>query len=181
MKKVLYIFGQLSDNDIEWLINSGTKEKIPEGEILIKKGDIVENLFIVLDGEFAILAGKNNEKKITELESGEIIGEMSFVDSTPPIVDVKALRDSFVYKISRIKLNEKIEKDVSFSAHFYKAISIFLADRLRANISHIGYGNVNEADNSNNYSGKELDFMIMDNVSIAGERFQRMLKAMTMH
>ena len=36
MRKVLYIFGQLSDEDVNWISNNAIKENINTGSFLIK-------------------------------------------------------------------------------------------------------------------------------------------------
>ena len=178
MKKVLYIFGQLSDTDVDCLINNGELETIPANQILIRKGKSVQYLYIVLDGRFAIMAGKNDDKKIAELSSGEIIGEMSFIDSAPPVVTVISEMKSEVYAISRRKLDDRIKDDQGFGFRLMKSISLFLADRLRSTTSLFGYGDINKLEEDDVISMDELDSMVFDNVSIAGERFSRMLSKM---
>jgi len=175
MKKVLYIFGQLTDEDIEWLIANGKKERFEAGEVIIQKNQRVDKLYIGLDGKFSVFYGDNDEIKVAELGAGEIVGEMSFVDSSPPSATVKVEQDSLVYSIPRDKLKAKIDADSGFAARFYHAIAIFLADRLRATVSFLGYG-----DGKHVAAGEEpeLDSLIMDRVSIAGDRFHRMLTRM---
>lgn len=177
MNKVLYIFGQMTDNDIDWLINNGKKEKIKKSTVLIQKGKLIDNIYIVLDGLFGIYSGKNSDTLITKLDSGEIIGEMSFVDTTPPFVTVIADMDSLVYSISKSSLMDKIEKDSGFGCRFFRAISVFLADRLRENTVLLGYGNKDDIKEYMN-DIQQLDSLIIDKISIAGDRFHRMRKKM---
>ncbi|HOV15338.1 MAG TPA: cyclic nucleotide-binding protein, partial [Spirochaetota bacterium] len=114
--------------------------------------------------------------KIATLQSGEIIGEMSFVDSNPPYAMVKSAIESTVYIIDKKKLVDKIESDNGFGYRFYKAISIFLADRLRDSISFLGYG---KRENDDEISDPDkLDSILSDTISVAGERFSRMLSKM---
>lgn len=170
MKKILYIFGQLNDRDVEWLINNGEKESVAPGEILIQKGVSPKHLYIVLDGSFVVLAGQQEDRKVTSLPSGEVIGEMSFLDSTPPFTSVKAEIRSAVFCILKSKIEEKIKEDQGFGCRFYKAISIFLADRLRGTTNLYGDGSSKEKERRD-----ELEVQIFDRVSVAGERFHRML------
>nr|HPO50022.1 cyclic nucleotide-binding domain-containing protein [Spirochaetota bacterium] len=144
--------------------------------VLIKKGSQTKYIYIILDGKFSILAGKNSDKKVADLLSGEFVGEMSFVDSTPPSVTVKSDMVSTVYSIAKSKLENKIKEDQGFGYRFYKAISIFLADRLRSTTGLLS--GVKEEDSDGEISGDELDSMVFDKISIAGERFSRMLAKM---
>ncbi len=177
MKKVLYIFGQLNDNDIEWLITNGKKETVKAGTVLIRNKQKIEKLYICLQGMLSILIGKKDNVKIAELGSGEIVGEMSFVDLSLPSATVKAEVDSFVYSIERDKLMLKINEDEGFAKRFYHAIAIFLSDRLRTTSSVLGYGDLKK------YKDIEIDVdelnpLVIDNVAIAGDRFTRMLDRM---
>jgi hypothetical protein len=54
MKKVLYLLGQLSDTDVEWLIARGSRELVAAGTTLIQAGQPVSALYIVLDGTLAV-------------------------------------------------------------------------------------------------------------------------------
>jgi len=66
-------------------------------------------------------------------------------------------------------------EDASFAARFYRAVAVFLADRLRNTVARLGYGAGQDLDENAEYAG-ELDFGVLDNVHLAGARFDRMLK-----
>ena len=175
VKKVLYIFGQLDDKDVDWLINNGDNEKVEANKVLIKKGNKAKYLYIILDGKFSILAGKDGDKKVAELLSGEFVGEMSFVDSAPPNATVKSDMDSSVYSILKSKLENKIKEDQGFGYRFFRAISTFLADRLRTTTSLLSGVKQQEMDDEINFDN---DSTVFDNIAIAGERSHRMLTKM---
>jgi CRP/FNR family cyclic AMP-dependent transcriptional regulator len=175
MRKVLYILGELSDSDVEWLIATGSKERLLAGETLINQGTPITTLYIVLDGQLSVCTARGDrESEIARLGSGEIIGEMSFVDSRPPSATVKALSDSVVLAIPRSALLDKLQEDTDFASRFYHALAIFLADRLRGMVSLFGYGNERVPVEETN--AVELDDTILDNVYLAGSRFDRLLK-----
>ena len=48
MKRVLFLLGHLNDLDIEWMINNGSKAELETGDRLIRKGETIENLYIIL-------------------------------------------------------------------------------------------------------------------------------------
>src|SRR5512138_3726641 len=106
MKRVLYIFGQLTDDDVEWLIDHGKKREVANDEVIIRQNEKIDNIYIILDGSFQVLIGKN-ERMISELSCGEIIGEMSFVDSAPTSATVKAVSESKVFFIPKQLLQNK--------------------------------------------------------------------------
>ena len=82
MRKVLYIFGPLTDADVEWIARTGMRRRVRAGEALIEEGRRIEAVIFLLQGEFLVSAQGVGE--IARLGVGEIVGEMSFVDSAPP-------------------------------------------------------------------------------------------------
>ena len=175
MRKVLYIMGQLSDDDIEWMIANGAPRQLAPGDKLIHEGQPIEALYIVLDGALVVTAASSGEAAIAQLGAGEIIGEISFVDSRPPSATVTALQTSTVFALDRARLYGKLEGDPWFAARFYRSVSVFLADRLRNTVSQLGYGAATRRTSELEYQG-ELDATVLDNVHLAGARFDRMLK-----
>ena len=71
----------------------------------------------------------------------------------------------------------KLEADVAFGCRFYRALAIFLADRLRGTVRRMGYGTVQDL-GTQTVAKDELDLGILDTVSMAGDRFDRMLKTL---
>ncbi|MBF0094241.1 MAG: cyclic nucleotide-binding domain-containing protein [Alphaproteobacteria bacterium] len=173
MRKVLYIMGQLNDEDADWFARAGRRRKVPAGEVLIRQGHAIDSMYILLDGAMAVsLSGIGD---VAKLSSGEMIGEMSFIDSRPPSASVRAETDCFVLDLPRDAIMDKLEDDVGFSARFYRAIATFLSDRLRGTVQRLGYHDDKGLDEDTEMEG-ELDMNILDNIHIAGARFDRMLK-----
>jgi bacteriocin-type transport-associated protein len=174
MKKVLYILGELSDDDIDWLIAIGNREEIPAGTILIHEGQPVDALYILLDGTLAVSAAALGDKEIAKLSSGEVVGEMSFVDARRPSATVKALADAVVLAIPRAQLETKLQQDVSFASRFYRALAVFLSNRLRGTVSQMGYGKLTPGEVVE--SEAQLDPNVLDNLPMAAARFDWLLK-----
>jgi CRP-like cAMP-binding protein len=173
MRKVLYIFGLLTDADIDWMARTGQRRWAEPGEVVIEEGRPVAWLVLVLDGELAVSVKGVGE--ITQLGAGEVVGEMSFVDSAPPSATVTAKQRTLALFIDKAELSRKLESDMAFGYRFYRALAMFLADRLRGADRRLVEGPT--ASLSGEAMMKdELDLAILDNLSIAGERFHRLLK-----
>src|SRR5690349_359554 len=54
MRKVLFLFGQLNDDDVEWMLTAGTRRFVPAGGVLIQQGVPVDAVFILLEGTLAV-------------------------------------------------------------------------------------------------------------------------------
>ena len=175
MKKVLFILGQLTDADVEWLIGTGKREKVRAGTVLIHEGKPIDALYFVLDGAFSVTVAALKNREVARLGAGEVLGEMSYVDARPPSATVTAVDESLVLAIDRAGLLRKLERDVGFAARFYKAVAMFLSDRLRATVACLGYEAGAPLKDDVEYED-ELDFNVLDNVSMAGLRFEQILR-----
>jgi CRP/FNR family cyclic AMP-dependent transcriptional regulator len=169
MKKALYLLAQFSDRDFEWLLREGKRVAVPAGTVLIREGEPTDALYIVSDGMLAVYIGAFGGETIAELGSGEVIGEMSFVDSRPPSATVKAVTDSSVWAIPRLKLTAKLMQDVEFASHFYHAVAVFLSDRLRDTVSRLGYSKSSTLEEEN------LNPQVINNLELAKARLDWLL------
>ena len=92
MRKVLYIFGLLSDADVEWIARTGVRRRLVDGDVIIQEGQHVDFLVFVLEGELLVTTRRLGE--IARLGVGEVVGEISLVDSAPPSATVAASRSA---------------------------------------------------------------------------------------
>jgi len=173
MRKVLYLFGQLSDEDIEWITDHGEARSIPAGGVIIHQGVAVDALFILLRGRMSVSLPSLDEREIARLQAGEVVGEMSFVDARPPSATVTAIEPSIVFAVTKEALSARLEKDLGFAARFYRALAIYLSTTVRERHRMLGYGEAVEIPEDD---PDELDPVVLDGVAIAGERFDRLVK-----
>jgi bacteriocin-type transport-associated protein len=181
MRKVLFILGQLSDDDVDWLAVAGHTEHAPAGVVLVQQGKHFDSLYFVLEGLLAVTRHTGQDgQELAQLGAGEIIGEMSFITAGSAAATVTTLEDSVVLAIPKVQLSAKLEQDTEFAAHFYRAIAGFLSDRLPTTLARLGQnsssslsGEIGEAD--------ELDATVLDNIHLAGARFERLLKQSMAH
>ncbi len=129
MEKIYYLLGQLEDSDVDWILENSQRKSVSISEGLIKSKQPVKSLFIIVDGQFAIVSSK--VKEITYVGKGEILGEMSFIESIVPNVSVIATSNAVVLEIPFEAIQENMEYDLGFAARMYKAFALFLSVRLR--------------------------------------------------
>ena len=131
MQQLMFILGELSDDDVDWILETSEREEIPSGQILIERGNLVERLYLLLEGQLRVtLEGK----PIALLNSGEIFGEMSFINSrlaSATVETVETVNRCVVLSIPHEALRQKLHQDVRFEANFYRALAMFLAERLQ--------------------------------------------------
>jgi CRP-like cAMP-binding protein len=174
MRKALYILGILDDNDATWLATHGTARHVSAGTAIIHQGVPVESVFIVIDGQLLVYSGK---VEVAKLLTGEIVGEISFVDSRPPSATVKAGVDSKVLAVDKTVLRAKLQQDLGFASRFYLSLATFLADRLRvttARLSSVQKG----ADPVIQEDLDELPADMLENIALASARFDMIIKVL---
>ena len=165
--------GQLSDADVDWLVNHGKRRRHEDGEVIVHEGRATDALFIILSGQFRVSLRDGQE--VARLGAGEVVGEITFVDSAPPSATVTAAAGATVLAVPKAVLQQHLASDTAFEARFYRALAIFLADRLRATTRRLGYGRVGDLDSKATLED-ELDVRVLDTLSQAGHRFTRLLR-----
>jgi CRP/FNR family transcriptional regulator, cyclic AMP receptor protein len=175
MRKVLFLLGQLTDEDVEWIGRIGQRVRVPAGETLIREGEHHPLLYILLSGRAEVaVAGVG---KVASMEVGDVFGEMSFVDAMPPSATVRAETPSVVLAVDKALLTRHIAEDPTFGCRFYRALAIFLSDRLRAatHRPQRAAENGRLSLHDNQPLEGELDGNVLDAVSQAGARFDRLM------
>lgn len=137
MRTVLFLLGELDDDDLDWLIERGERQRVETETILIYEGQPLSKLFIVLEGTLSVTTAAAGGQEIASLLSGDIVGEMSFVDTRLPSATVRAKQDSLVLCLDQVELATKLGMDAGFAARFYRALAISLSTRLRITVSQL--------------------------------------------
>lgn len=171
MRKILYLLGQLNDDDVEWMARVGRRQQFEADSVLIRQGEPVAFLYVVLAGRLSV--GYNGTGEVASVGVGEVFGEMSFVDAMPPSATVSAVSPVAVLALDKRALQRRIDADPAFGCRFYRALAIFLSDRLREARERPAQ---HQASAMGAQAG-ELDANVLDTVDQAGARFDRLLQA----
>ncbi|MBD2230304.1 cyclic nucleotide-binding domain-containing protein [Phormidium tenue] len=172
MKRVVFILGVLEDEDVDWLIDAGQRRELQPGEVLIREGAACDDIFLILNGSLEVSVVAMGDQPIAQLATGEVVGEMSFVDGQPPSATVTALEPGIVLAISCSQLRHKLQQDMWFASRFYRALAILLSSRLRSTVKHLQGEHWRPVTNPNDAGLDEMgDMLSMGNI-----RFDWMLK-----
>jgi CRP/FNR family transcriptional regulator, cyclic AMP receptor protein len=97
-------------------------------EYLIRENEESSEMFLLQSGTLAVLKRQGDaEKQIGTIYTGELVGEMSFLDRSPRSASVKAITES---ELAVIPI-AKFEKYFSEQPAWYKALVNTLLERLR--------------------------------------------------
>ena len=133
MKELNCVFGALGEPDVEALMRIGTQQQLHVSDQLLAEGTHHDAIYLVLDGELSVSV-KGRNAAIAYVGKGEIVGEMSLLESQPASATLCAITPVTVLRIPRDALEENLAADPGFSMRFYRALGILLSHRLRTTL-----------------------------------------------
>ena len=118
MRKSLIILGILEDRDLEWLIENGSGRRLQVGDYLLRRGRTVEAMYFLLAGRLGVELETPEAKQLAELESGEVVGEISLLlDSREgATASVRAIDEALVLEIGTTNLKQNSKRTLVPSA-----------------------------------------------------------------
>jgi len=131
--QINYVFGALKEPDVEALMRIGTQQQLHVGDQLLTEGTHHDAIYLVLDGELSVSV-KGRNAAIAYVGKGEIVGEMSLLESQPASATLCAITPVTVLRIPRDALEENLAADPGFSLRFYRALGMLLSHRLRTTL-----------------------------------------------
>ncbi|GMQ25990.1 hypothetical protein Aoki45_26720 [Algoriphagus sp. oki45] len=124
------LFGELSDDFINQILNSGTKKHLNTGEYLFHQGDRQNVLFIVISGRLrAIKEDVRGTRILGDIGEGEPVGEFALFTGEPRMASVLAIRKSVVLELDQHEYLELVGKNPSLA----NSMTQFVINRLRRN------------------------------------------------
>ena len=132
MRKVLFLFGQLNDDDVEWMLSAGRKRPVPRGRGPDPPGRAGRRPVHPAGGAARRRCSAGQEREIARLNAGEIVGEMSFVDARPALGHgARRWRTRPSSPSPRPCSSASWPPTTGFAARFYRALAIYLSTTVR--------------------------------------------------
>jgi CRP/FNR family cyclic AMP-dependent transcriptional regulator len=173
MRSSLIMFDELTDDDVSVLIHSCEKLHFKAQDVVLDHGRKGKGIFIILQGQCRVetVGGL----ALDTLQSGDIVGEVSFVDQRNTVARVIALGDLTAAVVYEDVLREWIGKDSGFAARFFLGVARTLAYRLRLNLQVALSKDADVFSTSQEFSN-QIDMEDLDAMTIAGARLAYLLK-----
>jgi len=130
-----FLFRGLPDEALAAVAQKAAIRKIAEGEVLIRKGDVGDSLFMIHDGWMKIVAedGKGGELIINKAGPGETLGEMALLDRAPRSATVVAISDAEVLELKQDAFEDILNQRPDLSLALIRGFS----SRLRFSTTYI--------------------------------------------
>jgi len=128
--KKISIFGCLSQEALQNIVEESKDIFLEDGEILFREGVANCNLYIILSGNILIARGPNYTKHVTVLTEGECLGEIALIDKKKRSASAIAMGDTLVTEFSEEMFHKFIFPNTQALMEMMKVCSQRLRDDL---------------------------------------------------
>ncbi|PJK31164.1 hypothetical protein CVT23_02710 [Minwuia thermotolerans] len=118
----------LEYRDAARFLKLATVVKCGAGETIVKKGDMGNEMFVVLDGAVEV---RDGDRRIARFGKGGIFGEMAYLNTEPRTADVVALRPAEILVLTQDTMTRAMTKMPDIAARILFNLSLILVERLK--------------------------------------------------
>ena len=172
MRSSLIFFEYLNDDDIAWICQASRKVVIASAQVVLASGKPNQTIYILLEGKCRTETPEG--QRVDVLSSGDIIGEVSFVDRRKTTAQVTADTHVVLAQLDEEVLGNKLAGAPQFAARFYRGVASVLAFRLRRNMQTAISKDSDVLSNAHEFVG-EIDAVDLDTTAKAGGRLSYLL------
>ena len=116
MRSSLIFFEYLNDDDIAWVCQVSRKLSIARAQVVMACGQPNQSIYILLEGKCRVETAQG--LRLDVLSSGDIIGEVSFVDRRKTTAQVTADTPVVLAQLDEDVLGNKLAGDPQIAARF---------------------------------------------------------------
>jgi signal transduction histidine kinase len=103
-------FADLPDEQLEWFLSQSQEVHLKAGETYIRAGDVAENMFVILEGEFQGRGEINGETFIFPVKAGEVTGLLPFSRMKKTPVTGRAMSDGRLLRFPSAQFPQLVQK-----------------------------------------------------------------------
>ena len=123
------LFSECSSKELSLVVKSSTERVLKAGTVIMDQGQTGREAYVILEGSATV---KRNGKKVANVKSGAVIGELSLLDHGPRTAAVIADTDVRLLVISERALKGAIDNIPAISRKLLKALATRVRELDRA-------------------------------------------------
>ena len=134
LRKVLTLFSTLEEQDVLKLARLGRLHRVKPQSVLLKQGNEVSAVYLVLSGEAEIVFTIGGKPEVVGTSRrGELLGEMSLLlnDQQGASAEVRSSQGMDLLMIEHSTLVAELERNPSLAVRFYRGLACMLSRRSR--------------------------------------------------
>ncbi|MEI6412085.1 MAG: cyclic nucleotide-binding domain-containing protein [Bacteroidota bacterium] len=121
----------LDETHREWLLETSKELELPSGAVLVQEGQEIKDFYILIEGVMSVYHPEHEDKPISSVGPGQVVGELSFVEGLPASASVKAVERCMLLVIPFDLVRHETAVNQAFANDFNAAILQILSNRLR--------------------------------------------------
>jgi len=173
LRKVLVLFAALNEQDVDWLRQIGSLQRLADGAVLIEAGEPVPALYLVLAGEARILVRSDHgQREVGTSRRGELLGEMSLLNPELGIASATVVSHGGLelLRLEKAELLSALDAAPLRAMRFWCGLARMLSQRSRDQLLERGLAEASRIAEQQD-DGDELDLTQLAAISTAGSRF----------
>ena len=123
-------FKNLSPSQVRAILHVGQITSYSQDEIICRKGEKSNFLFILMSGELAV---KDQDQELARIKSVDVVGEMGVVTGEPRCATLQAAQDAAVMLVRKIDLDRLLKNDPELASKIYRNMIDSLCRKLKEN------------------------------------------------
>ena len=135
------LFKDLDDDELKKILSITKEVRYKKGEMIFKKDDPDDSLYLILDGAVRISIEIGGEKEVlTVLNRGFHFGEMALIDNVPRSATVEAVEHSKLLRIRKANFDRVLESDIDIELKVLRSMTQAFTNRIRdidKNLTHL--------------------------------------------
>jgi len=144
--KKIPLFKFCSNQDLIKLFNLMQKVSFNEGDLVFRRGDVGDALYLIREGEVEVLAvapdkDADDEDVVSVLGVGELFGEMALVEGEPRSATIRCKSPSKLLRLPKSYFEELVHKDHELAYKIYRPLTAILSRRLRETTERLAVAN----------------------------------------
>jgi len=143
--KKISLFRELSNQELIKIGNLTQKVSFNPKNIVFRKGDAGDALYLIREGEMEVLAPSPEAEEVEDvvavLKPGELFGEMALVEGEPRSATVRARTDAKLLRIKKEYFEDLMKHEHIIALKIYKRLTIILSHRLRETTERLAIAN----------------------------------------
>ncbi len=130
--KKIYVFEELSEEQLEKIVPLLKPVKAKEGKVIIKENTKGDNIYIILDGKVRVSRFINGkEEAIVFLNPGDMFGEMAILGKQERSATIIAHTDIVMFMFKGKEFKSLIDENHDIGFYVYRKMAQTLAKRLK--------------------------------------------------
>jgi len=124
------IFDGIEEERVYALLEKSNVIECRAGDHLLKKGNVAQNMYVILDGAVEV---RDGDRILSVLGPGDLLGEFAFLMRAPRSADVFAASDGTrLLSFSESTLRQAIDRDPDIAARMLLNVSRLLCEKILA-------------------------------------------------